>query len=181
MTPAVASALTAALAALDYAGGWANESHVLAHADPLVASDVRDAIGRVSLWATEKGHLDPRGDAAIVALGALLDALLNPERQTDDAAQARADRLRRADDIEVLAERIACSPVVEIIIAGAEVNGIHVAAALFNFAAKVIDEGAKRRREAEQEPPATCVPGCVRLASEGPGHPGACSTPGRQP
>lgn len=25
--------------------------------------------------------------------------------------------------------------------------------------------------------PATCAPGCVRLAAEGPGHPGACRVP----
>lgn len=25
--------------------------------------------------------------------------------------------------------------------------------------------------------PATCAPGCVRLVTEGPGHPGACSVP----
>lgn len=75
-----------------------------------------------------------------------------------DAVLARSIRIRRANDIEALAQRLACSSTMSVIIMGAEVHGITLGSALFNFAAVIIDEGARRRREAEADPPAEVKP-----------------------
>lgn len=181
VTIAVQAARDAAVARLEKAEGWANEVHFLRFAEPLDAKAVREVLGRVGRWVTEEGHPDSRDDAAIDALAALLMMLTAPAAtNAPDAAQARADRLRRADNIEALAERIACSPL------GASIyenrSGIvSFGVMVRKIAADMIDAATKAREVAERDSPPACVPGCVRLASEGPGHPGACSTPGRQP
>lgn len=75
-----------------------------------------------------------------------------------DAAQARADRIHRALEVERLAERLACSPLATTLSRGRLSNGgmtsDSFAAAVWEFAEALIDEGARRRMEAEADPPA---------------------------
>lgn len=73
-----------------------------------------------------------------------------------DREQARADRVRRANDIEALAQRLACSPLGALLAPANRTAGRitvdEIAGAIYSQSVALIDEGARRRREAEADP-----------------------------